>query len=59
MMTKANKIGFVIGLLLVIIGFPLEFIMGNILTGGIMIAIGGFLILFSLLFQKKYKGSKL
>ena len=59
MMTKANKIGFIIGLLLVIIGFPLEFVVGDFVIGGILIAVGGFLILFSLLFQKKYKGSKL
>ena len=56
MMTKANIIGLIIGILFFIIGLTT---MGNITISIGFIAIGGALVFFSLILQKKYKGSKL
>jgi len=57
MLTKTNKTFIVAGIAILILGFIISFI--AFLPGLILCPIGGALLFFGLIVQKKYKGSKL
>lgn len=62
MMTKANKICLIIGILFIIFGFFVSLTgssIENSIVGLILMIPGGTLIFLALIIQKKYKGSKL